>query len=223
MCGCFVLLLGAVAPRFALFLMALFNDEITRAFDGSWIMPLHRLVPAALHDPGLRARRTGGRGECHRVRAGSSWPWLRRRPRLLHRWLQPALGLPAYSPPSHVLSPPVRRPAVGASVHVVGRSPSRHRPPPGEALRQPASTVRSCLHQAPIPDGREPHGNQGGHQRIRPHRPDGVPCCRPELPGHDPGRRNQRPARRPTTWPTCSSTTRCTGASRATSTSTAPT
>ncbi|MGB7980611.1 MAG: hypothetical protein WCF36_07435 [Candidatus Nanopelagicales bacterium] len=40
MCGCFVLLLGAFAPRLALALMALFNDEITRAFDGSWITPL---------------------------------------------------------------------------------------------------------------------------------------------------------------------------------------
>lgn len=40
MCGCFVLALGAFAPRLALLLMALFNDEITRAFDGSWIVPL---------------------------------------------------------------------------------------------------------------------------------------------------------------------------------------
>lgn len=40
MCGCFVLLLGAVAPRLALFLMAIFNNEITRAFNGSWIIPL---------------------------------------------------------------------------------------------------------------------------------------------------------------------------------------
>lgn len=40
MCGCFVLLLGSVAPRLALALMALFNDEISKAFDGSWIMPL---------------------------------------------------------------------------------------------------------------------------------------------------------------------------------------
>ena len=39
MCGCFVLLLGAFAPRLALALMALFNDEITRAFDGSWVIP----------------------------------------------------------------------------------------------------------------------------------------------------------------------------------------
>ncbi|HSK55883.1 MAG TPA: hypothetical protein VK908_11550 [Jiangellales bacterium] len=39
MCGCFVLLLGAFAPRLALVLMALFNDEITRAFDGSWVIP----------------------------------------------------------------------------------------------------------------------------------------------------------------------------------------
>ncbi len=40
MCGCFVLLIGAFAPRLALALMALFNNEITRAFDGSWIIPL---------------------------------------------------------------------------------------------------------------------------------------------------------------------------------------
>ncbi len=39
MCGCFVLALGAFAPRLALVLMALFNDEITRAFDGSWLVP----------------------------------------------------------------------------------------------------------------------------------------------------------------------------------------
>ncbi len=39
MCGCFVLGLGAFFPRLALALMALFNDEITRAFDGSWIVP----------------------------------------------------------------------------------------------------------------------------------------------------------------------------------------
>lgn len=40
MCGCFVLALGAFAPRLALALMALFNDEITKAFDGSWVIPL---------------------------------------------------------------------------------------------------------------------------------------------------------------------------------------
>jgi hypothetical protein len=40
MCGCFVILLGAFAPRLALFLMALFNDEISKAFDGSWVIPL---------------------------------------------------------------------------------------------------------------------------------------------------------------------------------------
>ncbi len=40
MCGCFVLALGAFAPRLALLLMALFNDEISRAFDGGWVVPL---------------------------------------------------------------------------------------------------------------------------------------------------------------------------------------
>lgn len=39
MCGCFVVLLGAFAPRLALALMALFNNEITKAFDGSWLIP----------------------------------------------------------------------------------------------------------------------------------------------------------------------------------------
>jgi hypothetical protein len=38
-CGCFVLLLGMAFPRLALALMALFNDEITAAFDGSWLVP----------------------------------------------------------------------------------------------------------------------------------------------------------------------------------------
>lgn len=39
MCGCFVLLLGAFMPRLALFLMAVFNNEITRAFNGDWVVP----------------------------------------------------------------------------------------------------------------------------------------------------------------------------------------
>ncbi len=39
MCGCFVLFLGAFAPRLALVFMALFTDYITRAFDGSWLVP----------------------------------------------------------------------------------------------------------------------------------------------------------------------------------------
>jgi hypothetical protein len=39
-CGCFVLLLGAFAPRLTRALMALFNNEITKAFDGSWVIPL---------------------------------------------------------------------------------------------------------------------------------------------------------------------------------------
>ena len=40
MCGCFVLALGAFAPRLALLLMALFNDVISRAFDDSWALAL---------------------------------------------------------------------------------------------------------------------------------------------------------------------------------------
>jgi hypothetical protein len=39
MCGCFVLLLGSFAPRLALALMALFNDEISEAFDGGILIP----------------------------------------------------------------------------------------------------------------------------------------------------------------------------------------
>ncbi len=38
MCGCFVLLLGAFVPRIALALMALFNNEISRAFDGRLLL-----------------------------------------------------------------------------------------------------------------------------------------------------------------------------------------
>lgn len=40
MCGCFVLLLGAFAPRVALILMALFNDDISKAFHGNWVAPV---------------------------------------------------------------------------------------------------------------------------------------------------------------------------------------
>jgi hypothetical protein len=38
-CGCFVLLLGAFAPRLALVLIALLGDWITSAFDGDWVVP----------------------------------------------------------------------------------------------------------------------------------------------------------------------------------------
>lgn len=37
MCGCLVLLLGAVAPRFTLVLLELFTDWNDRAFDSFWI------------------------------------------------------------------------------------------------------------------------------------------------------------------------------------------
>lgn len=37
MCGCLVLLLGAVFPRFALILVELFSDWNDRAFDSFWI------------------------------------------------------------------------------------------------------------------------------------------------------------------------------------------
>jgi hypothetical protein len=41
MCGCFILLLGSVAPRLALFLMAIFNwSAITKPFHGEWIWPV---------------------------------------------------------------------------------------------------------------------------------------------------------------------------------------
>jgi hypothetical protein len=41
MCGCFILLLGSVAPRLALFLMAIFNwSAITKPFNGEWIWPV---------------------------------------------------------------------------------------------------------------------------------------------------------------------------------------
>jgi hypothetical protein len=39
MCGCFVLLLGSVAPRLTLALMAIFNDEISESFDGGILIP----------------------------------------------------------------------------------------------------------------------------------------------------------------------------------------
>lgn len=37
MCGCLVLLLGSVAPRFALFLLWIFSDYLTRAFESFWV------------------------------------------------------------------------------------------------------------------------------------------------------------------------------------------
>jgi len=37
MCGCFVLLLGAIFPRFALVLVELFSNWNERAFDSFWI------------------------------------------------------------------------------------------------------------------------------------------------------------------------------------------
>jgi hypothetical protein len=38
-CGCLILLLGAFFPRLALVVIAIANNEITRAFDGSWLLP----------------------------------------------------------------------------------------------------------------------------------------------------------------------------------------
>ena len=37
MCGCLVLLLGAIFPRFALVLIEIFSDWTDRAFDSFWI------------------------------------------------------------------------------------------------------------------------------------------------------------------------------------------
>jgi hypothetical protein len=37
MCGCLVLLLGSVAPRFTLFLLWIFSDYLTRAFESFWV------------------------------------------------------------------------------------------------------------------------------------------------------------------------------------------
>ena len=37
MCGCLVLLIGAVFPRFALVLIEMFTDRNDRAFDSFWI------------------------------------------------------------------------------------------------------------------------------------------------------------------------------------------
>jgi hypothetical protein len=39
-CGCLVVLLGAFAPRLALAIIALFNDEISESFDGGILLPL---------------------------------------------------------------------------------------------------------------------------------------------------------------------------------------
>jgi hypothetical protein len=39
-CGCLILLLGSFAPRLALAIIWLINDEITEAFDGSILIPL---------------------------------------------------------------------------------------------------------------------------------------------------------------------------------------
>ena len=40
MCGCLIVLLGAFTPRLALVIIALINDEISRAFDGGILLPL---------------------------------------------------------------------------------------------------------------------------------------------------------------------------------------
>jgi hypothetical protein len=37
--GCFVALLALISPRLALFLVAIFSDVLSRAFD-SWVIPL---------------------------------------------------------------------------------------------------------------------------------------------------------------------------------------
>ena len=109
MCGCFVLLLGAFAPRLALALMALFNDEITKAFDGSWVIPLIGcfLLPYTTLVYVLISWWTAGGV------SGFEWFFVAlaffARPRLLRRWLQPPERLPALLPhDQHVLSTPQR-------------------------------------------------------------------------------------------------------------------
>jgi hypothetical protein len=39
MCGCVVLLIGSFAPRLALAIIALVNDEISESFDGGILVP----------------------------------------------------------------------------------------------------------------------------------------------------------------------------------------
>lgn len=40
MCGCFALGLGAFFPRITILLLWLFTDQVQRAFNGEWILPL---------------------------------------------------------------------------------------------------------------------------------------------------------------------------------------
>lgn len=44
MCGCFVIGLGAFFPRIALALLWLFGDQVERAFDDNWLLPLLGLI-----------------------------------------------------------------------------------------------------------------------------------------------------------------------------------
>ena len=38
--GCLIVLIGLFSPRLALFLIALFSNLLSRAFDHSWVVPL---------------------------------------------------------------------------------------------------------------------------------------------------------------------------------------
>ncbi len=51
--GCLLFLLAFISPRLVLFLLWLFSDLLSRAFDKP-VRPLPRLLPAALDDPRLR-------------------------------------------------------------------------------------------------------------------------------------------------------------------------
>ncbi|MGK2933033.1 MAG: hypothetical protein ACSLFD_09755 [Solirubrobacterales bacterium] len=38
--GCFVVLFAFISPRLALFVILLFSDWVSKAFDGGWILPI---------------------------------------------------------------------------------------------------------------------------------------------------------------------------------------
>jgi hypothetical protein len=38
--GCLIVLIGLFSPRLAIILVAIFSNDLTRAFDGSWVAPL---------------------------------------------------------------------------------------------------------------------------------------------------------------------------------------
>jgi hypothetical protein len=38
--GCLIVLIGLLSPRLAIFLLAIFSNDLSRAFHGSWVAPL---------------------------------------------------------------------------------------------------------------------------------------------------------------------------------------